>query len=342
MVAAILLTRWKIFKSSTNKNLVKHTRHHATRIKVYHRAVVVEFGIGNWGQMKRHCHYIRPNIGIITNVGTAHIGSFGGTVEGVARAKSELIKYMHPRGSLLLNGDDPNSSLLPMHGFQGQIIKIGIENAAVDYRAVEIKPLKQGMAFKVMLKNEKYSFFTPAAGVHNVYNALLAIAVSDQLGFPPHLIQKGLASHLRPRRRLKFHRLSHNVQLIDDSYSSNPHALKAALDVLDQSGSGTRVAILGDMLSLGKYAVSGHTEAGRYVSERNINLLITCGQRARLIGTAAIEAGFPSAQVRHFESRALLHKFLAGTIKANAVILVKASHKANLSPTADFIKRHFR
>ncbi|MGE5403503.1 MAG: Mur ligase family protein, partial [Candidatus Saccharibacteria bacterium] len=129
MIASVLGTRWQVFKSRENKNLFGDTRSYARQIRPFHRAVVLEYGMIYRGRIKRHCSYIQPNIGIITMVGSAHIGNMGG-LDGLIRAKSELIQHMNPYGTLLLNADNPNSRRLIFGGFKGRVLRVGINNRA--------------------------------------------------------------------------------------------------------------------------------------------------------------------------------------------------------------------
>lgn len=337
MIASILSTRWRIFKSVDNMNFFTHTRMYAKRIQAFHKALVLEYGMSGAGHIKLHCQAIEPNYAVITNIGSAHLGAFGGDVRRLAYAKSELIRWMKPTGTVVLNNDDANTKLISKGRFRGRTLTVGIDNPAT-YRAYNVRYTTSGMAFNTTLRGKVQSFIIPIFGRHHVYNALCAIAIADSLGFTPAQIRIGLRRYLRMRRRMSMYRLANNVVLIDDSYSSNPHAAKAAIDTMKHIGSGKKIAVLGSMLALGKYTVQGHAELGRHVAKQNINQLFTFGHLAKRIGTAAINAGMPKARVMHFENRALLHKKLLQSLQPNTTILVKASHGVQLTQTADFLR----
>ena len=127
MLSAILRERWVIFESKDYHNTYQMTKEHASAISFIHRAAVLEYGMGFAGDLTKHCEILQPNIGVITNVGLAHIGNFESRVELLAKAKSELIKGMHPLGILFINADDQNSRLLDTKDFTGQILTVGIE-----------------------------------------------------------------------------------------------------------------------------------------------------------------------------------------------------------------------
>jgi UDP-N-acetylmuramoyl-tripeptide--D-alanyl-D-alanine ligase len=253
MIASILGTRWRVFKSRENKNIFRDTKRYASQIKPHHRAVVLEYGMIYPGRIRWHCSYVQPNMGVITMVGMAHIGNFG-SLDGLLRAKSELIKHMNQKGTLFLNADDQNSKRLHTKGFKGKIVRVGIDSPG-DYQARDIEYKNGGMRFKVKLAGAFHDYYIPIPGEHNVYNALFAIAVADRLGFSASEIRRGLKTFKQLGRRLKVYRCSHGVRLIDDSFSANPNADKAALDVLRNAGRGRKIAVLGTMLELPRACV---------------------------------------------------------------------------------------
>ncbi|MFD2369784.1 UDP-N-acetylmuramoyl-tripeptide--D-alanyl-D-alanine ligase [Brevibacillus sp. GCM10020057] len=340
MIAAILGRRWNIYKSMYNKNFLGNTRAHAKKIKDEHKAAVLEFGMTGSGHIKKHCQIIQPSMGVITNVGTAHIGNFGGEVDGIAMAKSELIRHMKRTGTVFLNMDCPYSRKLkgqPYAGsFAGKFITIGIVQEA-DYQGQDIQVDEQGIRFTCDLRGKREMFFLPMLGVHNVYNALLAIAVCDELGFSIQTIREGLQSFQAQRKRLTRYRLADNVQILDDTYSSNPDAAKAAIDVLCQVASGTKVAVLASMLEMGDYEVVAHEDVGRYLSQKNVDYLYTLGRSARHIARGAIRSGFPADRVVHCQTKTRLHRLLAKRIGPDTSFLVKGSHRLRMGETVLFL-----
>lgn len=340
MIAAVLKKRWRIFKSPQNRNAVSATRRHAKWLRPFHRAVVLEYGMQYYGNIKRHCHYIRPNIGVITHIGRAHIGNFGGRIQGVAKAKSELIRYMKSSGTLWLNADDHYSRLLRTKGFKGRIVRIGIRNKA-HYRASQIHNAKRGMAFRVKLDGKEHRFYIPILGRHNVYNALFAIGISHRLGFTPQQIQNGLKTFEKQKRRLYVYDVRRGIRIIDDSYSANPDAVKAALDVLSATGKKKKIAVLGSMLELGVYEVKGHKEIGRYAARKNITHIFAIGKHASQIIAGAKQAGFPAQNLHSFVSRAQLHKALTRVIQPGTTILVKGSNQMGMNKIVAYLKKTY-
>ncbi|PLT27787.1 UDP-N-acetylmuramoyl-tripeptide--D-alanyl-D-alanine ligase [Peribacillus deserti] len=338
MVSSILSRKWNIYKSSGNSNTTWATQKHKKNITDKHQAVVLEYGMNSKGTIAAHCETIKPTIGIITNVGTAHIGNFGGEIEGIALCKSELIKGMKQTGILILNADDPNSKLLSTSGFKGQIAKVGYQNDA-DYFAYNIQYNKKGMTFDIKIDGDSHSLFIPIFGHHHVINALLAIAVTHQLGITPYDIKEGLKTFLTMKQRLKFLRPGRGINVIDDTYSANPEAAKAAIDVLQNIGHQKKIVILGNMLELGNYSIQGHQEVGRYIAEKEMDLLFTVGNMSKEVGNGALAAGMPADSVKHFSSKKELHKYLKRILEPKTTILVKGSNKSRMKDTVQFLQK---
>lgn len=298
----VIQSRYKIFKSIQNGNDVWYTSQYAEQIDSSYQAVVLEYGLRYPGDITKHCKLIQPNIGIITNVGSAHIGNFNGQGKSaIAAAKSELISGMKPDGLLLLNADDPNSKLLDTTGFKGEIILIGLGQEC-NYYAEQIIYTDTGMRFQVKIDGVNYTFTIPFFGKHHVYNALFAIAITHRLGCTVGEIQHGLETFCKNYPdyfQMNVRRFKHEISLMFYTYSSKTCAMKAAVDVLVNIGTEETVAFLGDMLGLGDYSIQEHKEVGCYIAARNVAQLYTFGTDGKYIGEGAIEAGFPADKVMH-------------------------------------------
>lgn len=331
MLASILQLRWIILKTSGNANAPRHTANYAKKIKGIHKAVVLEYGMSKPGEIRRSCQIIRPNIGIITNIGTAHIGNFKDGIRGIAYTKSDLIRNMKPTGLLFTNADDKNSKLLDIKKFKGKMFTVSLNNnSSSKYRAKNIQYAKRGMSFEALIDGKYYNFYIPVYGKHNVYNALFAIAVSHQLGFTPNEIKKGLQIYRKPYRRLSVYHLKNKIVIIDDTFSANVNAVKVAIDVMSIISKGKKIAVLGSMLEMGGYKYKGHKEVGKYLANKKIDYLYTYGKDANFIAEGAIESGFPKERIKRFYNQEHLVKYLISTIKQNSTILFKASHGMRL------------
>jgi len=340
-ISSILETKWQVLKTVDNKNLPLHTKKTLESYNPTFQAIILELGMGKQGAAKRHCKYFQPNIAIVTNIGTAHFGNLGNSLKSTAGFKSDLIKYTNPNGKLLINNDDKNSKLLETGTFKGEIITVGIENKA-DYQASNIKYEVNGMSFEVLINNQVEHFFIPTFGLHNVSNALFAIALCHRLNFTPSEIRLGLENYKIPIRRLNLINLRNNSLLIDDTVNANPQSVKAAINVLMEIGKEKKkIVVLGSMLELGKYTRKGHKEVGHYLAKNKIDAIYTYGEEAKWIATGAIGRGFPVEKVHHFQNRDLLHKNLKNCLKMNCVILVKGSSLTKMNETVKYIQDRF-
>ncbi|WP_370636406.1 UDP-N-acetylmuramoyl-tripeptide--D-alanyl-D-alanine ligase [Cohnella sp. CFH 77786] len=337
MIASILQKRWNTYKTMGNRNLPSSIAKQRKQILPSHRAAVLEYGMAQAGHIAKSCQTIQPDLGVITSIGTAHIGNVGGTVQGVAQAKSELIRGMHPNGALFINADNPNMKLLDTKNFKGRIYRVGTK-ANPNYKAFEISERPDGVVFHVNLWGKKQRFFIPVPGRHNVNNALLAVAVADRLGFTAEEIAAGLRTYYRPKSRLNVLSLKKKGAIVlDDSFSANPDAVKAAIDVLMGLGKGRKIAVLGSMLEMGVYSKKAHQDVGKYLAGKPVKFLYTFGDEAKEYGKGAIAAGFPAARVFHFKTRNRLHAVLKSRIVPGTSVLVKGSHKMKMRDTVKFL-----
>jgi UDP-N-acetylmuramoyl-tripeptide--D-alanyl-D-alanine ligase len=337
MIASILRTQWKIYKSKANQNNRKAMRRHARNIRSYHRAAVLEFGMSNYGHLRKQCRIIQPNIAVITMVGSAHIGNVGGSVTRLIKAKSQLAQHMKRSGTLFLNADDRNSRRLRLKPFRGLVKTVGIKGIG-NYTAYGIRYVNGGMAFSTRIKGTEHNFFIPVYGIHNVYNALFAIAVSDHLGFTVEQMKTGLKRYHRPYRRLIVYRTKNDIQIIDDTFNANPHSVKAAVDVLSHLHGYPKILVLGNMSELGRYSKKGHQEVGRYLVTRKIDYLFTFGKRARQISTTAVKHGFPATRAFHTTERKKLHRQIRAVISPGAIVLVKGSNDTHMNRTVNYLR----
>ena len=136
--------------------------------------------------------------------------------------------------------------------------------------------------------------------------------------------------------------MKNDIRIIDDSYSSNPSAAKAALETLDSLPGNKKIAVLGSMLEMGKYSATGHEEVGQYLAAKKVDFLITYGEAARQIGKGAINSGFPSQRVTHVSSLKALRRHLIPIIEPRTTILFKASHKLNLNYLCRYLIKHYK
>lgn len=335
MIASIAMQKYRTLKSRANNNLFAYIPTNLLPLNPAHQVVVLEMGMASLGNIRKQCLYAKPSIGVITNIREAHVGSLGNSLKNVVKAKRELIEGIRPRGVVILNADDPVSQKLSLKQFRGKVITYGIQRPAT-FRASQIRFEKNGMSFKVV----GHTFFIPIWGMHNVYNALAAIAVGRQLGIPVTAIKKGLRSFQPPSMRLQQLRGIKGLILINDAYNANPSSMIAGLHVLKQLGKNApTVAVLGDMAELGAYSIQGHRRVGRVVAKQiKPHFLITIGSRAVEIAHSAALNGMSRQRIRSFTSQEKAYTFIRKVVPSGAILYFKASRSARLEKLVKKLK----
>lgn len=336
MIASVLRERLNIFEAKDNCSTSENTRKHVNEITPFHQTVVLEYAMGHEGVITRHCQFIKPHVSIITNIGPSHISNFNNDIEGIARAKSELIKGMDQEGILIINGDDPNSKFLETEQFKGTILKVG-KNKDCDFQATNIQEDTNGISFDIAVKGEKLTVFLPALGDHNLYNALFAVTAGVQVGLSSAEIVEGLKKYRNPKGRLDVYHFYRGVTVIDDTCHATYEAMKSAIEVLSQQAKDNRrkIAVLGTMPELGTKHEEYHREIGKLVYEKGIDMLITFGTNTRYYRMAATEAGFPLENIHSFYDSEKFERFLESIVSYHTVFLFKGARKTNISKSVE-------
>ncbi len=323
MLASILSRRYRVLKTEGNLNNQIGVPLTLFRLRSRHQMAVLEFGMNHPGEIRRLAEIGAPRYGLITNVGRAHLQGLG-RVRGVARAKGELIEALPADGVSFLNRDDRfysflrDRSLSPVVSFGwGR----GAEVRGGDLRMEGIRSLR----FRVSLGGRSVPFSLSATGRHNGTNALAAIAVADHLGIPTRSIQEALTRFHPESSRMEVVKRKKWI-VINDAYNANPDSMARALEFLAEMGrkEGRRtVAILGDMLELGRHARLAHREVGRKVADLGIQLLIAIGPHSREIVKGACPVGVSPSY--HFRKLEEAKAALPSLLHTGDLILIKGS-----------------
>lgn len=336
MVAAILKTKYRFVQTTDNLNTATYLPNYLCQLTSRHHALLLEMGMKSLRNIARQCRVVRPHYGAITNVGEAHIGNLGGT-HNIIKAKQELIEGMRPGGIVFLNADNARSRQLSSDHVNVRRYWFGIEHRA-HVQATHVRYTSKGMQFSVTVSNRTYPFTLPAYGIHNVYNALAAIGICYTMGFTMSEIQRGLSHFKQPRMRLEPIRGNRGTLLINDAWNANPTATIAGLNVLTAiAGKRPSVAVLGDMLGLGKFTNSAHAKVGAYIARHPVDRLVTIGKRAEMIARTAIENGFDKEKVTMFRTREAAGRYLSRL--SNCVIYFKASRDIHLEKLVKALKK---
>jgi UDP-N-acetylmuramoyl-tripeptide--D-alanyl-D-alanine ligase len=294
-----------------------------------HRRAVLEMGFYVPGEISFLCEIARPHIGVITNIGTVH-AERAGSQEEIAEGKSELVQALPEDGVAILNYDDP--WVRPMaEKTAARVLFYGLD-AKADLWADNIEGLGlDGIRFRLHYGNEVVHLKVPMLGRHSVHTALRAAAVGLAEGLDWQEIISGLRSgHMQ--LRLMVVRSKSGALLVDDTYNASPQSTMAALNLLEELD-GRKIAVLGDMLELGQYERQGHEMIGIRSAEV-ADVLITVGERARVIAQSAYEAGMPASEITSVADNQLAIEVLAELIGPQDVVLIKGSRGMRMDAIA--------
>ena len=283
---------------------------------------VLEMGMNHSGEMEYMSSIARPDLAIITNIGTMHIEHLG-TREGILQAKLEIMRGMPDDGAGVFNGDEPllwNIRAIGKH----KKYYYGIENHACDVTATDIVELDDGVRFVVHGFGQQFELFVPMLGRHAVYNALAATTVGLLLGVKPEQIQARFSSFHNTGMRQKIY-VKNGVTIIEDCYNAGPESTEAALDVLAGiKTDGRRIAVLGDMLELGNRSAAEHYRIGR-LAVGKADLLLTYGEHSVRTLTGAITGGMNPKNTDHFDTHEDMAHMLKMRVSEGDVVLFKGS-----------------
>jgi UDP-N-acetylmuramoyl-tripeptide--D-alanyl-D-alanine ligase len=300
------------------------------------RALVVELGMNHRGEIAQLVEIAKPTVGVITNVGTAHI-EFLGSREEIAREKGDIVAQLPAEGTAVLNADDP-LVLAQRSRTRARVISFGISIDA-DVRGGDIEWIDdRGYRFEIETPMGSGTVEVQGLGPTTVSNALAAAAAALAAGASVADVIKGLANHQGIKGRLQRHALADGITLIDDTYNANPQSMEAALHLLAEiKGEHRAAAILGDMGELGATAEAAHRELGRLAASLGIDFLIAVGSRSALIASAAVDAGMNPTHVCVASDHADASARACGWLREHDTVLVKGSRSMQMERVVEAI-----
>jgi UDP-N-acetylmuramoyl-tripeptide--D-alanyl-D-alanine ligase len=304
-------------------------------LKAEHEWIVLEMGMSARGEISRLSEIAAPTLGIITNVGPAHLETLHG-LEGVARAKGELFAALAPKSCAVINADDHYVKKIPVANSVRRLF-YGMSPDA-DVRAESIQSTQEGQNFVLCLPTGEWPVQLGVVGRHNVSNALAAAAAAYALGIDGATIVCGLEMFSACTGRMELVELDCSVLLIEDSYNANPLSVGAALDTLNELGvAGQRIAVLGDMLELGEETSRWHYEAGQLAADR-CDKLILLGDLSRETAAGATRAGMSADNIIWVATHQDAVEVLRELVRPGARILVKGSRGMRMEVIRNALK----
>jgi UDP-N-acetylmuramoyl-tripeptide--D-alanyl-D-alanine ligase len=303
-----------------------------------HRNTVLEMGMNRPGEIARLTEIADPDIGLITNIGRAHLEGLG-DIRGVAMAKVEMVERISIDSQVFLNGDD-DLLMEAARPFRKNITTYGL-GPGNQIRALNIRSLgREGATFELQHEGESIPLRLMVPGIQNVRNALAAATIALHMGAPRKDIVAGLKSFEGIKGRFMLTKLSGGAILIDDTYNSNPYSLRAAVNALKdlKTEEGRILLGLGEMMELGQETVPAHLEAGEMVAEMGAYYFVAMGAHAGEMIRGAIEKGFPSEKTLVVKTHQAMSRVLKAMMNAGDLILLKGSRKAGLEKVVESLK----
>jgi UDP-N-acetylmuramoyl-tripeptide--D-alanyl-D-alanine ligase len=343
IVTAVLETQYKVHKTQGNFN-----NHIGLPLTVLSMAedtqiAVLEMGMSGRDEIALLASLAPPDIAIITNIGESHLLQLGSRKE-IARAKLEIAEGLKPGGLLVYNGDEPLlAEVMQEPGFHApsdmKTFRFGLDSDNDDY-PTGMMTHSAGMSFTSHQQTER-AFTLPLPGRHNVVNALAALAVARHYGITEDNMERGLGTLRLTGMRIEVISTPSGLTLLNDAYNASPTSMRAAIDVLQSmKSSGSKIAVLGDMLELGPEEAQFHSEIGSYLNPEELDLVFTYGPLSTHIAEAAAKT-FGSDRVFAFTDKAALTESLIAKSTSKDVVLFKASRGMRLEDVLGGLNTHY-
>lgn len=333
MIYSVLKEKYNAHKTIGNQNNHIGLPLSILSLDKANEVLVLEMGMNHLKEISYLTDIAKPDVAVITNVGTAHIGNLGSR-KNILKAKLEILEGLNPNGTLIINNDnDLLHEWYLKNKDNYKIITIGIDETS-DYMAKNILELDSGSVFTC----NGNDYEVPVGGIHFIYNALVSIAVASIFNVEYEGIKKGILNFELSSNRMHIITLDNPcITIIDDSYNANFDSMSYAIKYLS-SQDGRRIAILGSMMELGDYSRKLHEDVGKLIAGEDIDILITVGDDAKYINEMALNLGFRKENSYHFNNNQEVIDLINKIKCENDYILVKASNSMNFKEIVENIK----
>jgi UDP-N-acetylmuramoyl-tripeptide--D-alanyl-D-alanine ligase len=337
MCAAILGVRRPCLKTEGNLNNEYGLPLTLLRRREQHASVVVELGMNHRGEIARLAAIAKPTVGVLTNVGTAHIEHLGSR-EAIGQEKGDLIAALSPDGVAVLNADDSFANAQAPRT-RARVLRFGLD-ASADVRAEDVRERASGYAFRLRSPQGDTQVEVAGLAETSVCNALAAAAAALAAGAPLADLAPGLAAYTPVRGRLQPLLLSGDVLVVDDTYNANPQSMEVALRALAQPRGERgvrRIAVLGDMGEQGAASSGAHRDAGALAAQLGIDLVFAVGSHAAEVAEAARAGGLESGRVHTLADAERAADAVLAVLLPRDRVLVKGSRSMRMERVVDRI-----
>ncbi len=322
MMAAIVSQRYKTLSSKKNYNNEIGLPLTLFELNQHHDWAVIELGMNHLGEIARLTEICKPNIGVITNIGPVHLEGVG-SIEGVMRAKGELLEKMDPEGTAVLNADDKRVLKMARNTSLKTVLFGQSKDALI--RAEALTEEGVGISFRLILPKESVPVHMGIPGKFMVSNALAASTVGYLLGLSAAEIKTGLERFQPVEGRMALLEIDSGIHIVNDAYNANPASMDAAIRTLCILKKGNRgIIVMGDMLELGVHAESMHKDVGRLIGGSDIVRVYITGAFANTVASAAMAGGLDRHHI-HIGTKDEIFEDLVQWLQPGDWILVKGS-----------------
>lgn len=324
MIHTVMSSKYKTLKNEGNLNNEIGVPLTLFNLDKSYEAAVIEMGMNNFGEISRITAAAKPTCAVISNIGVSHIENLGSR-EGILKAKLEILEGMNDTAPLFLNGDD--DMLSKAETGNHPVTYYGLNAKYCAYNAQAITSSLDETEFACGFIGGTVKACLPFTGRHNIYNSLAALAVGNYHGISIEQGLEALKGYKTTGLRQKIVK-NHSITFIEDCYNASPDSQAAAMSVLGETDCKRKIAVVGDMLELGDYSEKAHRLVGKYAFDNGVDILVTCGERAKWSAEEAEKLGVK--EIYSFTNHEDVTDFLANTVKEDDCILFKASRAMKL------------
>ena len=324
MIASVLETKYKVLKNEGNNNNEIGLPLTILRLKD-EEIMVTEMGMNHFGEISLLTDIAKPTIGVITNIGTAHIGYLGSR-ENIMKAKLEIVEGLN--GPLIINNDnDIMHDNIDYIKCLNDIITFGIDNNS-DYMASDIN----GSKFKI----NGVDMETPISNTAFIYNSLVAYIIGKLCNIDDNSIRKGIMNLKLSSNRLEYKKTKNNVTLIDDTYNASLDSIKASLELLKKA-TGRKIAVIGDILEVDGFNKEIHEDIAKELLKNNLDFIVTIGTDIKYADKYLEDNGFINK--KHFNKENESYEFMNDLLKPGDTVLLKGSNGINLKNIVNYLMK---
>lgn len=333
-IAAALGAKYSVLKSKGNLNNAYGLPLQLLRLELEHDFAVVEMGMNHVSEIAALARIATPDWGVVTNVGTAHVENFPDGQAGIARAKFELVASLPANGIAFLNCDDPYVSQFG-RDFAGKAVYFGCGPCA-DPQILAVGEDSNGLEVRYRSGNREADLTLRLLGGHNAHNAMAALAVAREAGVDTAAAAAALAALTPGDKRGEVIDLG-GITILNDSYNSNPEALRSMIRTLAARPARRRILVAGEMLELGEYGPELHAACGKAAAQAGIDIVVGVRGNAERLASAACAGGVASLFLPDAETAG---RWLLKNLRQGDVVLIKGSRGVRLEQAVEIARSH--